>query len=447
LEFRTHVVRFLIYLLIALKQKLYLARNMTKRRDFLKIGALAVPSILLDWNTAKASPQEILRPGILNPKADWSDIRDAFSLKKDLLFLNNGTMGPSPKTVTQAVIDSMEKVNSQAHYGGWAKTNKVIADYFGAQADEICLTHNVTEGINIIAQGLPLKAGDEVIVSNQEHVGNALPWLSRARRDKLTIKVLDLTLPKEKLLQTIEEMIGPKTRVIALPHIPCTNGRVIPAQEIGEIAKRHSLYYFLDGAHGPGMLDLDFSQMNCDFYATCTHKWMLGPKGTGFLFIRKDKLEDVTPVFAGAYSDTGWNLIDGNPRIDGWADNASRFFNGTQNKALYDGVIEAVGFHKKLGKKNIASRIRELNDRLYNKLEARDGIQLITPKNERAGIAAFTFNELDYIKFQPFCVERNIIIRVVPENEVNAVRVSTHIYNSFEEIDTFVATLHDFLHG
>lgn len=323
----------------------------------------------------------------------------------------------------------------------------MIADYFGAQEDEICLTHNVTDGINIIAQGLPLKAGDEVIVSNQEHVGNALPWLSRARRDKLTIKVLDLTLEKNLLLETLEKMIGPKTRVIALPHIPCTNGRVIPAQEIGEIAKKHGLYYFLDGAHGPGMLDLDFSKMNCDFYATCTHKWMLGPKGTGFLFIRKEKLEEVSPVFAGASSDSGWNLIDGNPRIDGWADTASRFFNGTQNRALYDGVIEAINFHEKLGKKKIASRIKNLNDTLYLKLLAQDGIQVITPQDERAGIAAFTFKDHDYMKFQQFCIPRNIVIRVVPENEVNAVRVSTHIYNSYEEIDTFTQTLHDFVHA
>jgi len=419
---------------------------MTKRRDFLKIGALAAPSLLLNWTPASAAVSQIGNPIMPGPKEDWSDIRDYFSLDKDLIFLNNGTMGPSPKSVSQAVIDSMNLVNSRARYGGWDKTNQVIADYFGADEDEICLTHNVTDGINIIAQGLPLKAGDEVIVSNQEHVGNALPWLSRAHRDKLNIKVLDLTLEKNILLETLQKMIGPKTRVIALPHIPCTNGRVIPAQEIGEIAKRHDLYYFLDGAHGPGMLDLDFSKMNFDFYATCTHKWMLGPKGTGFLFIRKGKLEEVTPIFAGAYSDEGWNLIDGNPRMEGWAKTATRFFNGTQNRALYDGVIETISFHEKLGKSKIASRIKSLNDSLYLKLLAQDRIRVITPQNERAGIAAFTFQEHDYMKFQQFCIARNIIIRVVPENEVNAVRVSTHIYNSFEEIDTFAQTLHDFVH-
>lgn len=420
---------------------------MTKRRDFLKIGALATPSLLLPWNRAYANADEINPDIFSGPKEDWSDIRDHFTIDKDIVFLNNGTMGPSPKSVARAVVNSMNEVNSKAHYGGWEKTTKVLADYFGVAEDEICLTHNVTDGINIIAQGLPLKSGDEVIVSNQEHVGNALPWLARARRDKLVVKVLDLTLEKNELLDALEKLIGPKTRVIALPHIPCTNGRISPVDEIGKLAKKHGLYYFLDGAHGPGMLDLDLSKLNCDFYATCTHKWMLAPKGTGFLYIRKDKLEDIQPIFAGAYSDTGWNLIDGNPRIEGWANKASRFLNGTQNKALYDGVIQAVEFHKKLGKTEIAKRIKTLNDRLYSKLEEQGGIKLITPKEERAGITAFTFDKHDLFKFQRFCVERNVIIRVVPENEINAVRVSTHIYNSFEEIETFAQTLRDFLHA
>lgn len=370
-----------------------------------------------------------------------------FSLEKGRTFLNNGTMGPSPKPVVKAVMESMERVNSHAEYGGWDAAIDSIAKYFNAEPDEICLTHNVTDGINIIAQGLPLKAGDELIISNQEHVGNALPWLARAQRDGLQVKVLDLTLPDKELLEMLSGLIGPKTRVIALPHIPCTNGRITPVDEIGKIAREKGIFYFLDGAHGAGMLNLDFAQLNCDYYATCTHKWMLGPKGTGFLFIRKGSLDNIQPVFAGAYSDNGWNLIDGNPRIEGWSQKASRFFNGTQNKSLYAGVTAAIEFHAAIGKEVIAKRIRELNDHLYVQLEKIEGIQLITPKDQRAGICSFTFADKDFHDFQHFCMKRHIIIRIVPENEVNAIRVSTHIYNQKEEIDTFVATLKDFLNA
>jgi cysteine desulfurase/selenocysteine lyase len=417
---------------------------MTKRRDFLKYSALSASALLLDWKPAMASMAEI--PFKAGPDR-WNSLRDEFDLSPGIVFLNNGTMGLSPRVVIEAVYSNLKQANSEVVYGGWEKTTEVLANYFGADKDEIGLTHNVTDGINIIAQGLPLKKGDEIIVSNQEHVGNALPWLARAQRDGLNIKVLDLTLPKESLLASLKSLISNRTKVIALPHIPCTTGRIIPAEEIGEIAKSKNIYYFLDGAHGAGMLDLDLGKMNCDFYATCTHKWMLGPIGTGFIFIRKNKMDAITPIFTGAYSDTGWNLVDGNPRIYGWSKSAGRHTNGTQNRALFDGVIAAVKFHESLGKKEVARQIRLRNDNLYEKLTGIPEIKLVTPENERAGLCAFTFVKHDFQDFYKHCREKGIVVRAVPENEINAIRVSTHIYNTNEEIDTFVQTLREYLHA
>ncbi|MBI1221975.1 MAG: aminotransferase class V-fold PLP-dependent enzyme [Bacteroidetes bacterium] len=428
-------------------QKLYLASHMTKRREFLRIGGLAASSLLFKWQDVSAMSQAKPMLRQANGEINWKKIRKEFPLDKNRIFLNNGTMGPSPHSVMKAVWDSMNRVNTMASYGGWEVAVEPLAHYFGADPDEIALTHNVTDGINVIAQGLPLNEGDELIISNQEHVGNALPWLTRARRDKLNVKVLDLSLPDERVLAELKRMIGPKTRVIALPHIPCTNGRVIPANEIGKIAEENNLFFFLDGAHGAGMIDLDFKTLRCDYYASCTHKWMLGPKGTGFLFIRKKGLKDITPIFTGAYSDTGWDLIHGNPRIFGWSDKASRHTNGTQSRSLYEGVAAAVAFHDAIGKQGVAGRIRELNDHLYHQLKELKGIQLITPENARAGICSFTFDQKNYIEFHHFCQKKEIIVRSVPENEVNAIRVSTHIYNSTEEIDTFVKTLQQYLYA
>ncbi len=411
---------------------------------------MAIPAVWMGLNPAKgtAGNREEVAPDPETPENnDWKKIRKEFELDKKQIFLNNGTIGPSPLVVTEAVVNSLREVDRTATYGGWETATNVIARFFGTLEEEICLTHNVTDGINIVAQGLPLKEGDEIIISNQEHVGNALPWLARAQRDKLVVRILDLTLPNEELLDALNKLILPRTRVIALPHIPCTSGRILPVEEIGVIAKEKNLFYFLDGAHGPGMLDLDLGRMNCDFYATCTHKWMLGPKGTGFLFIRKDKLPSITPIFTGAYSDTGWNLIDGDPRIFGWSQVASRHLNGTQNRSLFDGVVAAIAFHEKIGKQKIAARIRELNDHLYSHIATIRGIKIITPIVERAGLCSFTFDNRDYLDFQRYCVDRNIVIRAVPENEVNAIRISTHIYNSTEEIDTFVGTLTEYLHA
>lgn len=414
---------------------------MTNRRDFLQNLLLAGPALFIGANTSAS--------GLHGNEtvSDWESIRLQYPLDKNLVFLNNGTMGPSPYAVIEAVRLSMMEVDRQANYGGWFDVNTSISAYFHAEESEICLTHNVTDGINIVAQGLPLKKGDEIIISNHEHVGNALPWLARARRDKLVIKVLDLSLPTPELLTALKKLIGKRTRVIALPHVPCTTGRILPVKEIGVIARENELYYFLDGAHGAGMLALDFRELDCDFYATCTHKWLCGPKGTGFLYIKKEKLQELLPIFTGAFSDKGWNLTDGNPRILGWADEAKRHFNGTQNRSLYDGVKAAIEFQDRIGKEKVSAHIRELNDILYEQLIGINGIQILTPQEERAGMLSFRFDKKDYMEFQQLCQTRNVIIRAVPENDVNAIRLSTHIYNNPEEIGIFVELLKQYLHG
>lgn len=420
---------------------------MSNRREFLKKGMLAAPALLMGPGLG-ARPEPIM-PGQIRAGGEeyWQVLRQQFPLDKHITFLNNGTIGPSPKIVIDAVYQSMNDVNNQANYGGWFSGIKDLAAYFNAGQDEICFTHNVTEGINIVAQGLPLKRGEEVIVSNHEHVGNALPWLGRAQRDKLVIRVLDFNLPDDALINALDKMINTSTRVIALPHVPCTTGRVMPIDRIAEVARKHKLWFFLDGAHGAGMLDLDFSKIDCDFYATCTHKWVLGPKGTGFIYIRKDKLDDLTPIFTGAHSDKGWSLIDNPPHISGWGDEAKRYLNGTQNRALFDGVSAAIRFHEEIGKTRVANRVHELAQYLFDSLSRIKGIQLLTPEDAHAGMISFRFEAHDYMLFYQECQEKHIIVRAVPENEVNAIRVSTHIYNSKAEIDFFVDTLKSYLNA
>ncbi len=419
---------------------------MNSRRKFLRNGLLSAGGLLLGKH---AGAQDIIPfpdPDLQvnDPDEFWKLIRLNFPLDPEITFLNNGTMGPSPYSVLQAVQQEMLDVNQRASYGGWYPTGEKLAAYFGADPDEICLTHNVTEGINIIAWGLALKAGDEIIISNHEHVGNALPWLNRARRDQLIIKVLDYNLGDDELIKQLNKLINKKTKALALPHIPCTTGRVIPLDRIGTLAKEQNIPFFVDGAHGAGMLDLKLNELPCDFYATCTHKWMLGPKGTGFLYIKKESLELVDPSFVGGHSDTGWNVISDQPHIEGFQPKAARNFYGTQSRATFAGVNAAIEFHSGIGKQTIAARIRELNDHLYSGLEENAHITILTPKNSRAGVVSFTFKSKDYMDFYKHCQKKRVIIRAVPECDVNCIRVSTHIYNSKSEIDLFLKTLNDY---
>ena len=372
-----------------------------------------------------------------NDEEFWKMVRGSFPLSNKIMYLNNGTMGPSPYPVIEEQYEATIDVDTTGNYGGWEDAVPAIARFVGIDNEEVCLTHNVTEGINIVCWGLNLQKGDEVIVTNHEHVGNALPWLNRAKVDGIVIKTMKLAATAAQTLENLNAVITPKTKVIAVPHIPCTQGQILPVKEICTLAKDKGIYSFIDGAHGPGMLNLNLHDMGCDFYASCCHKWMLAPKGTGFLYVKKDKLEDVQARWVGGYSDTGWSVVEDPAYLTGYVDNAHRFYYGSMSAPLYKGVAAAVKFHENIGKDKIEARVRELGTYFYNQLQNVAGIELLTPQEEkyRAGLIGFKMAKVDYNEFQNIAVKNKIRIRGVAENGLNSLRASFHIYNTFEEAD------------
>ena len=132
------------------------------------------------------------------------------------------------------------------------------------------------------------------------------------------------------MFESVKKTVNPRTKVIALPHIPCTNGQVLPIAEISTYAREHGITTIIDGAHGPGLLQLDLPALCCDIYVSCCHKWMLGPKGTGFMYVHSDRIEKLSPRFVGAFSDSGWDLLTSPPSINGFVPTAHKFFYGTQ---------------------------------------------------------------------------------------------------------------------
>lgn len=378
----------------------------------------------------------------------WRVVRDQFPLKKEPIFLNNGTMGPSPYVVIDAVHAEMEDVERTARYGGWEPVRAKIARFVNAEEQEIALTHNVTEGINIIACGLPLKRGDEVILTNHEHAGNALPWLARARRDGIVIKQLHLARTFDETLNRLESLLTSRTRCIAVPHITCTIGQVLPARQIASLAHDRGIWFFLDGAHTPGMLPLDVKQLGCDFFASCGHKWMMGPKGTGFLYVRKELLEVVEPYWTGGGADQSWNLEQGTIQF---RKDAHRFDFATQNSAIFVGFGAAADFLHHLGMQNVARRGQALAAHLRKRLlEIGDRIEILTP-DEAGGygsVVGFRVKSVPFDALHKQLLEKyHMVTRMVPENGVNCNRLSTHIYNSFDEVDRAVEAIQRIAEG
>ena len=223
----------------------------------------------------------------------------------------------------------------------------------------------------------------------------------------------------------------------------------MPVKAICELAKQKGIFSFIDGAHGPGMLNINLKDIGCDAYASCCHKWMLGPKGTAFVYVRKDKLNDVEAKFVGGYSSKEWDLLHKPPFFEGLADDAHRYHYVTQSAAMYHGIAEAIDFHELIGKDKIEQRVRFLANYLQEGLLdiGKSKVDMLTPteKISKAAIIAFKPVNGTYEDIVSACRKSKILLRGVPENNINCVRVSTHIYNSTAEIDTLLAQLQTLL--
>lgn len=413
---------------------------MKSRREFLQklsIGALA-PG--LTGFKAKPSSQNQLNH-LLKGDEFWDNVREQFPLTKDRVYLNNGTFGPSPTPVLKALKNSFDETNTIGEYGHINPLRGQLADFVGIKESEISLTHNTTEGINIMTWGLPLKSGDEVIITYHEHVGNAVPWLNRAKLHGIVLVPFEPADNQEENLDLIKKLVTPRTKVIAVPHVTCTTGLVMPIKEIADFARSKNIFTAIDGAHGAGTFDLNLRDLGVDFYASSYHKWMLGPNGSGFLYVKEDHLDQLQAYQVGAYSDSGYNLTSSPPVLNGYAKSAHRYDYGSQSLPMIQGVIAATEFHSEIGKGRIEARIRELNQYLFEGLsEMKNQIDILTPEERSSRICMITFKS---IKQENESVYREMSnggfrIRIVPEAGLNAIRISTHIYNNKKEIDNFL---------
>jgi selenocysteine lyase/cysteine desulfurase len=411
------------------------------RRSFIR-SASVLAALTINEMDALAARHHIKTDGKTIPPDDeayWKNVRQLFPLTKDWVYLNNGTFGPSPYPVIEAMRTSQMDADQMGNYGAYDATPPKIAKFVGADHDEIALTHNVTDGINLACWGVPLKRGDEVIITNHEHVGNAMPWMNREKLHGIVIKKYTPGHTADETLNNISALINKNTRVIATPHIPCTQGQVFPIKEICRLAKDKGLFALIDGAHGPGMIPLDLHDMGCDTYASCSHKWMLGPKGTGFLYVRKDFQDTLQAYYMGGGTDDGkWDLMTNPVTMSGYAPSAHRYFGGTQANGLYAGANASIDFIETIGMANIHNRLKYLGKYTQDRLLEFDGkVELITPTEERSRCAVhgFRIKNVDYHKFYDTCADNKIRIRSVAECNLNSLRVSTHIYNSKSDVD------------
>src|SRR5258706_14424059 len=302
---------------------------MVDRRGFLSsfAGAAAVGTALsfggeLFAQVAQA-PSQLPDRGLYdsNEEAYWTELRKQFVIPADEVYLNNGTVGSSPAPVLRAIFDgyeASEKLNETDPedypiwgYAAWNEFRDPLAAFVGCKRDEIALVRNATEANSYIANGVDLKAGDEVLMTDQEHPGGEHPFNLRAKRYGIVVK--KVTLPKPvpnaaAVLNLVGDAITPRTRVLFFSHITTVTGVVLPAKELCTLARSKGILSAVDGAHVPGMMALNVHDLGCDMYSSSPHKWLQSTKGSGFLYERDEVIDRV------------WNTI----ATEGWDDTKIR---------------------------------------------------------------------------------------------------------------------------
>lgn len=374
----------------------------------------------------------------------WSLVREQFPLTRDRAYFNTGGLGASPYRVIDAVKQKLDELEAVSETGRsqelWSTIKDKAAQMFGAEPSEIAFTRNATEGMNIVANGLPLRQGDEVVLTTHEHVGGTLCWLNRQRRDGIIVKTFEPdTARAEGNLEQIERVITSKTRAISISHVTCTTGQRLPVKEICGLAHDRGLWVVLDGAQTIGVFPVNVKDYGCDAYATSGHKWLLGPKGTGLLYVSRDMLDVIRPIEVGAYSNNEYDLVKGTMSYE---PTAQRYEYGTVNVPLIAGVGAAIEFLKCIGMENVWVRDQALSTYLIRGLAEIKNVEVLTPmkQDERGAMVTFKMKNIEMAKLQSFLAEKyQLRTRGVGEASLSGLRVSTHIYNNFEEVERVTA--------
>jgi selenocysteine lyase/cysteine desulfurase len=370
--------------------------------------------------------------------AYWADVRRRFLIPRDEIYLNNGTVGSSPAPVLQAVFDgynALEKMDDDDPedypiwgYGPWNQFRDPLAAFVGCTRDEIALVRNSTEANSYVANGVDMKPGDVVLMTDQEHPGGEQPWQLKAKRYGIVVQ--KVTLPKpvtdaSQVLNLFHDAITDRTRVMFFSHITTVTGVVLPAKELCALARSKGILSVVDGAHATGMMRLNVTDIGCDAYSSSPHKWLQAPKGTGFLYVRDEVIDRI------------WNTIV----TEGWDEpalRAERFQRiGSSNVPSLRGLLAAINFANAIGIDRIEHRHRELCDYILAEMLKRGAESWTSPNPAlRCAIATVNVPPVQRKDLETWMWHKHRIR--IRGGDPSKLRLSTPYYLQKTEIDRFL---------
>ena len=366
----------------------------------------------------------------------WSEVRNAFSVDRNIVNLNNGYCSPSPRTVQ----DAMRRYLDYSDMGPWHTMVNVLerqveavrqrlAAAAGCGAEEIAITRNSSEALENAQYGVDLKPGDEVLTTNQDYPRMLTTFRQRERREGIVLKTISFPVPPpslDDLYQRFERAVTPKTKLILVCHITNRTGQIFPIKRICQMAHARNIPVIVDGAHAFSHFPFKISDLDCDYYGVSLHKWTHAPVGTGFLYVRKSRIASTWSLMASGETQAG---------------DIRKFEEiGTHPAANHNAIAEALVFNENLGIDRKAARLRYLRDRWAHRLAQNPKCRTLHSEDpaQSCGIGFLAFNGVDAAKIQSALWSKySILTAYIGHEEYTGLRITPNVYSTVGDIDYF----------
>jgi len=416
------------------------------RRDFLSLAGkglglatLSSATLASLLKTVEAATQSVahLTPEQAALDEDyWAVIQNSFSVTRGIINLNNGGVSPSPRIVTEALVRYTWQQEDATAYTMWqilepqSETIRTgLAELFGCDREEIAITRNASESLEILLMGMDFKSGDEILTTTQDYPRMLTTLRQREKREGLKLKLIQIPIPPKNLDEitaAFQKGITDRTRLILMAHQVNITGQITPVKAVCDMARAKGIETIVDGAHSFAQFDFKQKDLGCDYFGTSLHKWLYAPKGTGLLYVKRDKIEKIWPLMAAESKQ---------------ATDIRKFEEiGTHSAAIRLAIGEALVFHNGIGGKRKEARLRYLSRYWMNRLKDVPKVRFNTSfdPNQSCAIANVQIEGTSPEAVAKYLFDKHHIFTVaIIHEEFQGLRITPNVYTTLGELDRF----------
>jgi len=421
-------------------------KSETSRRSFLSragkglgLAALSVPSIgdlVKEVEAASRSVTHLTPQQAAIDEDYWSVIQNAFTVTRGIINLNNGGVSPSPRIVTEALVRYIWQQEDATAYTMWqilepqSETIRTgLAEMFGCDREEIAITRNASESLEILLMGMDFKPGDEILTTTQDYPRMLTTLRQREKREGLVLKLIQIPVPPKNLIDIaalFERGITKRTKLVLISHQINLTGQITPVKAVCDMARAKGIETIVDGAHSFAQFDFKQKDLGCDYFGTSLHKWLYAPKGTGMLYVKHDKIEKLWPLMAAESKQAG---------------DIRKFEEiGTHSAAPKLAIGEAMLFHNGIGGKRKEARLRYLSRYWMNRLKDVPKIRFNTSfdPNQFCAIANVHIEGSNPSAVGSYLFAKHSIFTTpIIHEEFQGIRITPNVFTTLGELDRF----------